>query len=151
MISRSLWAVSMLCCGFIYCSSFTLLVDARTATVEALSVLHSALHVVQVGVLAFNICLCTPLYVVLSVQMHGVNIWQMHVMYASYSFNAVHRLVPVAALCNVFLFYCHEHHYNEDVVLIFVTVLCSIVNPAATFPLTDFFTVKYCLFLVQCK
>ena len=37
------------CCvgGF---SSFTLLIDARTPTGEALDVLHSVLHVVEVGV-----------------------------------------------------------------------------------------------------
>jgi len=37
------------CCvgGF---SSFTLLIDARTPTGEAVDVLHSVLHVVEVGV-----------------------------------------------------------------------------------------------------
>jgi len=46
------WWTCWACCSDVLCdcSSFTVLVDSRTATVEALNVLRSALHVVEVGV-----------------------------------------------------------------------------------------------------
>ena len=49
----------------VHCSSFALLVDARTAAVEALNLLRNVLRVVEVGVQSFHIylsqsCLSIP-------------------------------------------------------------------------------------------